>query len=264
MGRIEYKSIKIPYLNEERGLRIYLPKKYDISEEQSFPVLYMHDAQNLYFDSDAFYGNSWKVKDSMEQLESEGFTDGVIVVGIDTDPKRRLEDYSPWKNDIEHKDMKMGSHGGDGDKYCEFVVNTLKPYIDKEYRTLSGRDHTGVAGSSMGGIISTYLGVKYPNVFSKIGAFSTASWFAEKAFLGAIENSSLPKEQKFFIQVGTMEIEDTEEVSKIYIECNLRFEKQLLDKGVDKKDIKLIIAQGDTHNEKSWAKHFPGFIKFVY
>ena len=264
MGRIEYKSIEIPYQNEERALRIYLPKKYDISEEQSFSVLYMHDGQNLYFDGEATFGDSWKVKDTMEQLEEEGFTEGIIVVGIDNNPLTRLDEYSPWKNEIEHKDFKMGSHGGDGDKYAQFIVNTLKPFIDSEYRTLRNRDNTAVAGSSMGGIISTYLGIKYPNIFYKIGAFSTSSWFAEKSFLQSIQNSQLPKNQKFFIQVGTKESGDNEEMCQMYIESNLRFEKQLLDKGFNKEDILFVIGEGDIHNEKSWAKHFSSFIKFVF
>ncbi len=264
MGRIEYKSIGIPYLKEKRGLRIYLPKKYDLNKDIRFPVLYMHDAQNLYYDGHSSFGDSWKVKDTMEHLESEGFTDGIIVVGIDNDPISRLDEYSPWINDYEYGDIKMGAHGGDGEKYSQFIVNTLKPLIDSEYRTLRGREHTGVAGSSMGGIISTYLGVEYPYIFSKIGAFSTASWFAEKEFLNLIKDSTLPKDQKFFIQVGTLESEEDMEISKVYVDCNLRFKESLLNKGVREEDIRLIIGEGDIHNEKDWAKHFPDFIKFAF
>lgn len=264
MGRIEMKTIELPYLKDERKLRIYLPKQYDIEDNVYFPVLYMHDGQNLYFDEDASYGNSWKVKDTMAQLESEGFIDGIIVVGIDSNPKRRLDDYSPWKNSFEFNDVKRGTLGGDGDKYGEFIVNTLKPYIDKEYRTLRGREYTAVAGSSMGGMISIYLAIKYPNIFSKIGAFSTSSWFAEEEFLKMIDGSSNTQYQKFFIQVGTKESKDDIGLSQEYVDCSLRLINQLLKKGVGYSDIKLNIGVEDIHNEKSWAKHFPEFIKFVF
>lgn len=93
-------------------------------------------------------------------------------------------------------------------KYSQFIVKTLKPLIDREYRILKAREHTRVAGSSMGGIISAYLGVVYPHIFSKIGALSTTSWFAEAQFLKMIKNFTLRKDQKFFIQVGTRESEE--------------------------------------------------------
>lgn len=263
MGRIEMKSIEVPYLNEERKLRIYLPNNYDL-DNKFYPVLYMHDGMNLYFDEDAFYGYSWKVKDTMEQLESEGFTDGIIVVGIDVNPKRRLDDYSPWKNSFEYKDLKKNTKGGDGDKYGEFIVNTLKPYIDKEYRTLSGREHTSVAGSSMGGFISTYLGFKYPDIFSKIGIFSVSSWFAESDMLSFIDNSPISQSQMFYIQLGTQESNDDLEISQIYINCSIRLYQHLIKKGIPLDNIELTIGVGDIHNAKSWSKYFPEFIKFAF
>ena len=264
MGRIEMKSIVVPYLSEERNLRIYLPETYDVDENMSYPVLYMHDGQNLFYDEDAFNGDSWKVKDTMEQLESEGFVNGVIVVGIDNNGKRRLEEYSPWKNSFEYKDLRKDTIGGDGDKYGEFLVNTLKPYIDKEYRTVSGREHTAVAGSSAGGIISAYLGFKYPEVFSKIGLFSISSWFAEDEFLNFIDNASINRKQRYYIQVGTLEYEDDIEISQSYVDCSLRLYQRLIKKGIPLDNIKLTIGVGDTHNAKSWAKYFPEFIKFVF
>ncbi len=264
MGRIEMKSITLPYLNEERNLRIYLPQNYDTVQNISYPVLYMHDGMNLYFDKDAFYGNSWKIKDTMEQLESDGFTNGIIVVGIDANSKRRLEEYSPWKNTFEYKDLKKHTKGGDGDKYGEFIVNTLKPYIDREYRTLRGREDTAIAGSSMGGFISAYLGFKYPDIFSKIGIFSISSWFAEDEFLNFIDGSLINQNQRFYIQVGTQESDDDLVISQAYIDCSLRLCQQLIKKGIPLDNIKLTIGVGDIHNAKSWAKYFPEFIKFVF
>ncbi|MDF2820473.1 MAG: putative esterase [Clostridiales bacterium] len=272
MGRLEEKSITIPYLGSERKLRIYVPEKYDKDSKMKFPVLYLHDGQNMFVDEDATYGCSWKAGNAMELLEAEGYTDGIIMVGIDNDGIRRLDEYSPWINEMEinFDGIPTRSWGGEGDKYAEFIVNTLKPYIDREYRTLSEREYTGIAGSSMGGYISLYMGAKYTEVFSKIGGFSTASWFNETEFLKFLDQSPSLSSQKYYLHIGTQETFDREtntnnvEKSQQYIDTTLRTQRKLIEKGVLIENLKLVVGVDEYHHEKYWEKHFPEFIKFIF
>ena len=157
----------IPQLNRNRRIWLYLPPDY-ATTTKNYPVLYMHDAQNL-FDNETSFSGEWEVDESLNELHQQGDY-GCIVVGIDNGGVDRLNEYSPWVN------PQYG--GGQGDEYVEFLVSTLKPYIDANYRTLPGRNTTGIMGSSMGGLISMYGFSERQDVFSKAGIFSPAFWFS--------------------------------------------------------------------------------------
>jgi len=166
VGNIITFKMKIPQLdNRERRIWVYLPPDYNQSNRR-YPVLYMHDGQNL-FDQATSFAGEWQVDETLERLFKEkGFA--IIVVGIDNGGERRIDEYSPWVN------SEYG-RGGEGDAYVRFIVETLKPYIDSKYRTLP--NETGIMGSSLGGLISIYAGFKYPEVFKYVGAMSPAFWF---------------------------------------------------------------------------------------
>ena len=157
----------IPQLNRNRRIWLYLPPDYQ-SSLKKYPVLYMHDAQNL-FDVTTSFSGEWEVDESLNALHAQGDY-GCIVVGIDNGESHRLDEYSPWVN------TQYG--GGEGDEYLEFIVNILKPYIDTNYRTFPGRNTTGIMGSSMGGLISMYGFAERQDVFARAGIFSPAFWFA--------------------------------------------------------------------------------------
>jgi predicted alpha/beta superfamily hydrolase len=161
----------IPQLNRYRRIWLYLPPDYTTATNKLYPVLYMHDGQNLFDDNTSFSGE-WEVDETLNTLHAAGDY-GCIVVGIDNGGADRLNEYSPWVN------PQYG--GGQGEAYIEFIVNTLKPHIDANYRTLSGRNSTGIMGSSMGGLISMYGFSEHQNVFSRVGIFSPAFWFADSA-----------------------------------------------------------------------------------
>lgn len=153
--------------NRTRRIWLYLPPDYNSTSKQ-YPVLYMHDGQNL-FDAATSFAGEWQVDETLNALHSSG-NYGAIVVGIDNGGASRLNEYSPWNN------PQYG--GGEGAAYIDFIAQTLKPFIDANYRTLGSPEYTCLFGSSMGGLISTYGAVRYPNVFGKVGAFSPAYWFA--------------------------------------------------------------------------------------
>lgn len=268
MYKIIEDTIYLPYASHDRTLRIYLPNTYD--EHRSFPVIYMHDAQNLFDVKTSSYGHIWDIHTHLNrQYELVGFE--CIVVGIDNweGMNNRLNEYSPWvnsdiKNDSLLEDITTDV-GGLGKEYVDFLVNELKPYIDKKYKTLPNREHTAIIGSSMGGLISLYAGLKYPNIYSMIGAFSTAVWFAEKDLLDMIHAGKYDVPSKWYLDVGTNETSNSKKntFNKLYISGTENAYKALL-KHIPSSDALLVIDEGGIHNENYWSKRFPGALKFLF
>lgn len=225
-------EISMPQLEKSRTIRVWTPSDYQVSLDKRYPVLYMHDGQNLFDRETAAYGEIWDVHTAIETLMKKGEFGGVIVVGIDNAPDlERLDEYSPWVSERIEEMKEIGGYdrviGGQGIQYGQFLVETLKPHIDSHYRTLSDRENTGVAGSSMGGFISLYLGVEYPDVFSKIGAFSTAVWFADKALFKHLSKLDLSYKTKWYLDIGTEETsnKNVEGFNKLYVDGTLAVEK---------------------------------------
>lgn len=258
----------MPELDRKRMLRIYLPTGYEYSN-QSYPVVYMHDAQNLYELESAAYGMIWDIKTVMDQLGTE-LNSKFIVVGIDNaEGDDRLDEYSPWVNTSlkDTMDRFRGSnrdYGGLGQAYGAYIVNTLKPYIDKKYRTLVDPENTSIIGSSMGGIISLYIGMTYPHIFSKIGAFSTASWFCQEELEDFMKKVDL--NQRVYLDIGTKETSDptVEEFAQMYVDGSKRLYECLLATGIDETNVKLVVEEGADHSEISWARRFPAAFKWLY
>ena len=197
--RILADSFRLPQLGgRPRRIWLYLPPGYATSRRR-YPVLYLHDGQNIFDDATAYAGE-WAVDKTLNQLSASGQDPtGCVVVAIDNGGERRLDEYSPWVNERLKK-------GGEGSQYVEFLVRTLKPYIDQHYRTLPGPAHTGILGSSMGGLISLYAGVKYPAVFGRVGVFSPAFWFAKDSVLAFIRRQRpAPATSRFYFVAGPAE-----------------------------------------------------------
>lgn len=224
---------------------VYLPPNYEVSTKK-FPVIYMHDAQNL-FNEKTSYSGEWKVDESLNELFN-ATKKGFIVVGIENGGEERINEYTPWSNE------KYG--GGKGAVYIDFIVNILKPYIDKTYRTKTQQKFTGLVGSSLGGLISYYGGLKYPDTFGKIGALSTSFWFSSEVVDFTIQNGNI-NNVKLFLLVGKKEGEEM-------VEGTLKTEKLLLETGFSSKNLtSKIVAEGE-HNEALWNNEFLGVIKWLY
>lgn len=185
-------AFAIPQLGRTRRVWVYLPPDYATSGHR-YPVLYMHDGQNVFDDSTSGFGE-WGVDETLDSLYAAG-DPGVIVVAVDHGGTRRLDEYSPFRNE------RYG--GGEGDAYVDFLAHTLKPYIDRRYRTRPDRLNTGVAGSSMGGLISLYAALKYPQVFGRAGIFSPAFWFSDRNYAYArAARPPLPGTRFYFVTGG--------------------------------------------------------------
>jgi predicted alpha/beta superfamily hydrolase len=227
----------MPQFDRYRRIWLYLPPNYD-STNDSYPVLYMHDGQNL-FDAATSFAGEWEVDETLNELYEDG-KPVPIVVGIDNGGDDRIDEYTPWPNQT--------YGGGDGDLYAQFIVETLKPYIDENYRTKPQREHTGVMGSSLGGLISHYIGIKYQNVFSKAGIFSPSYWFNDSVYDFTFITGK-QEDMKIYMMGGSDE-------SSGLVGQMMAMMDTLLASGYGEDEMALKVVQGGQHNEQLWREQF--------
>ena len=240
----------MPQLNTSRRIWIYLPPGYKDSKKH-YPVMYLQDGQNLFDEMTSAFGQEWGVDECLDSLIAKG-KPACIVVGIDNGQATRMSEYNPyeftWKDSTQSQIILPK-----GDAYLRFLISTLKPFIDKKYRTLSSKENTVIAGSSMGGLISYYAALKYPEVFGKAGVFSPAFWTAPSIKM-LTDSVSKKINGKFFFYMGGLEgsryIMDMNEVAeKLGIHSNAM--------------IYLVTDAEGSHNEKAWRKWFAEFYKWI-
>ena len=230
-------AFRMPQLNRVRRIWIYLPPDYNASNSR-YGVMYMHDGQNVFDDSTSFAGE-WGVDELMDSISAK--KKEMIVVGIDNGGAKRINEYCPY--DME----RFGK--GEGDEYLEFLVRTLKPYIDKNYRTKKDKEDTYIAGSSMGGLISMYAVLKYPKVFGGAGVFSPAFWVGPKIF-DDIEKKGRQVNSKIYFYCGGEENETMEpDMIKAFEEM----------RSVSKSKMETSVRPGGKHTESVWREEFPLF-----
>lgn len=227
----------MPQLDRTRRIWIYLPPYYE-SSGLDYPVLYMQDGQNLFDDSTSFAGE-WHVDETLNDLCDEGYK-VPIVVGIDHGGEDRQNEYTPWAH------PQYG--GGDGDLYMEFVVENLKPYVDAHYRTIPGREGTGIMGSSLGGLISHFGALKYQEVISKAGIFSPSYWFSDSVWQFTRE-AGRQDAMRMYLMCGGAEGQGT-------INNVLDMRDTLLASGFSADEVTTTIIPGGEHNEALWSSDF--------
>ena len=232
-GKVTTFTIEAPQLQTSKKIWLYLPHNYNVSEKK-YPVIYMHDAQNLFDDKTAFAGE-WHVDETLDSLNAE-----VIIVGIEHGNEKRMDELTPYPNE------KYG--GGKADAYLDFIVTTLKPHIDANYRTKVGKMNTAIAGSSLGGLVSYYAILKYPKVFGKAAVFSPSFWFNNTIYT-LTENTKNLKTKLYFM-CGDNEGETT--VTDMDKMVDLVNDKRCTCMHLTKK----VVIAGGKHNEKLWAKEF--------
>jgi predicted alpha/beta superfamily hydrolase len=232
----------IPQLDRTRRIWLYLPPDYAKSKKK-YPVLYMHDGQNL-FENKTSYSGEWGVDEYLDSIFKKGEKE-VIVVGIDNGLIKRMQEYNPWEF------QNFGK--GEGDKYFDFLVETLKPFIDEHYRTLKDKPNTFIAGSSMGGLISLYAILKYPQVYGGAGIFSPAFWTASGIDSTAIADAKKVNSKLFFYAGG--------KEGDSMVPDMKRIEKEIKERS--KSPVKEIIDENQHHNEAAWRKYFPDFYEWT-
>jgi len=189
-------AFAMPQLGRTRRVWLYLPPDYATTSRR-FPVLYLQDGQNVFDDATSFAGE-WGVDETLDSVEAAGGPD-VIVVAVDNGGAKRLDEYQPWPGNM------PGVGGGEGMRYVDFLVRTLKPYVDAHYRTRPDRLHTGVGGSSLGGLISFYAAIKYPKVFGRALVFSPSFFINPQIFALARAARPLRPAARFYFVSGQNE-----------------------------------------------------------
>lgn len=242
-------DVTIPPLSGEKTRRgyVYLPENYDREPDKRYPVLYMFDGHNVFFDEDATFGKSWGMKDFLDRNPRD-----LIVVGIECNDEgwRRLNEYSPV--DFSYRDI--GSIKGEGKVYMDWLTGTLKPYIDRTYRTLTDRENTAIGGSSMGGLMSLYAACYYNEVFQKAACLSPSLWVNPEATTAMLKAAAPNPDTCIYMDYGSGELDNHDgnpEVLRSAVVILLQKELKLTFR----------IVPGGTHCEASWEKQIPVFMQ---
>lgn len=229
-------TIEAPQLQTTKKIWLYLPKSYTTHPEKKYPVIYMHDAQNL-FDKKTAYAGEWEIDETLDRLNAD-----VIVIGIEHGNDKRMDELTPFKNE------KYG--GGKADDYLSFIVNTLKPHVDTTYRTKTKAKNTTIFGSSLGGLTSFYAVLKYPEVFGKAGVFSPSFWFSDEIY-DMMKKAPKTKAKVYFL-CGDSESKEIDVAADMNKMAKLLDENRCYCLHLTQKTI----VKGGEHNEKLWREAF--------
>jgi len=252
-------NIRSPQLGNRRDILVYLPPSYDDAQQKRYPVLYMHDGYNL-FDEATSYTGEWQVDETMERLANEEGLE-VIVVGIPNNGPQRMDEYSPFV------DRRYG--GGKGNEYLTFLMHTVKSLIDRDFRTLPNKRNTGLAGSSMGGLISLYGFFRYPSLIGFAGVMSPSLWFANRAIYGYVKTAPY-QHGRLYLDAGTREMGGAWPDQALLVARSRRYyasvramKRLLVKKGYrPTRNLLHIEDAGANHNEAAWAYRLPNVIRF--
>ena len=243
--------IQIPGLETEKPRRLYvcLPRHYEKTDRR-YPVVYMFDGHNVFYDSHATYGKSWGVREYLKKTKRE-----LIVVGIECNPEgnKRLSEYSPW----DFSRWGLGLMEGRGRQTMDWITQVLKPEIDAQYRTLPDREHTMIAGSSMGGLMSVYAAVRYNDVFSRAAALSPCLFLHPAKINEMIKTHPLKKPTRIYMDYGSGETEEKADDWALMFRTAARLSKT----GAH---VAARVVPGAMHCEAAWEKRIPLFMDFLW
>ena len=236
---------------ESRQFSVALPRAYFEDPGRRFPVFYLHDGQNL-FDPHTSYipGSTWQANETADRLAAAGAIEPVILVGINNTGLRRMAEYTPTR------DFRLG--GGEGHLYGQLLVEELKPFIDSTYRTRTDASETGLGGSSLGGLVSLYLGLRYPEIFGRLAVISPSIWWDHRSVLTLVSRLEQKLDLKIWLDIGTGEgqrhVRDTDLLNQMLIRKGWRAGQ----------DLSMTVVPGAVHSEHAWASRFDQILEFLY
>ena len=246
----KHEGFRSRFLRNQRDLIIYLPPGYDADPGRRFPVLYLHDGQNLFDGATSFIpGMDWHVGQTADACIDAGTVAPLIIVGM-YNTKARIREYTPTHV------PKLG--GGRADRYAKFLIEEVKPFIQRNYRTTHGPENTGIGGSSLGGLVSLYVSLKLPHIFGRIAALSPSVWWNQRIMLRFAEAADVRPRPRIWLDIGTKEgpriVQDVEQ-----------FRDVLLQKGWELgRDLHYERVEGAEHNEAAWAQRVGPFLQFLF
>lgn len=245
-------TLESKVLGNSRDVLVYLPPGYHQETRRRYPVLYLHDGQNVFDGATSFIPNQeWRADEAAESLIRAGLVEPLIIVAVPNAGAARIDEYTPTRDTVRNA-------GGRGSDYARMLIEELKPRIDREYRTKIDARNTGLAGSSLGGLITLWLGLDHPNIFGKLGVFSPSLWWDQQASLKKVEalKSKLPL--TVWMDMGTLESPQAagqaQAVAKVLREKGWR----------DGRDFVYVEEGYAGHNEAAWARRFPSMLMFLF
>ena len=252
LERLENFHFHSGILPDDRTVSVHLPVEYAREPERRFPVLYLHDGQNLFDDRTAYVpGHTWRAGATADRMAATGAAEPVVLVGVGNTGLRRMAEYTPTR------DVRMG--GGEGDRYGRLLVEELKPWVDAQYRTEPEAARTGLGGSSLGGLISLYLGFRYPEVFTRLAVLSPSLWWDRRSIFLDVADAGRPKPPlRIWLDIGTAEglrhVRDTELLGRRLVGLGWSAGK----------DLALTVVEGGAHTEDAWADRLDRVLGFLY
>lgn len=248
---IKHQGFPSRFLRNRRDLIVYLPPGYEAHPQQTFPVLYLHDGQNLFEGTTSFIpGMDWHVGQTADQCIEQGSVEPLVIVGIYNAGTQRIGEYTPTRA------PKLG--GGRANRYAQFLLEEVRPFTSSQYRVKQGAENTGIGGSSLGGLVSLYAGLRYPQIFGKIAALSPSVWWNERVILRFAATASVEPLPRVWLDIGTKEgpriVDDVERFRDILIGKGWQLDRSLHYQRVE----------GAEHNEAAWAQRVGPFLQFLF
>jgi predicted alpha/beta superfamily hydrolase len=244
-----HESFRSQFLSTERTLIVFVPPGYEGDEARRYPVLYLHDGQNI-FDKATAFGEEWRADETAQRLIESGAVEPMIMVGIYNTGEHRLDEYTP--TGVE------GKGGGQADAYGQMLVQEVKPFIDQHYRTLPSTENTALGGSSLGGLVTMHLGLKYPTVFGKLAVLSPSVWWDGRVILREVEALPGKLPLRIWLDAGTGEGQEVTSDTRMLRDA-------LIAKGWTLEgDLRYYEAEGAGHDERSWAARMDAVLAFLF
>ena len=238
------------FLDSAHDVIVYLPPGYDDYSERRYPVLYMQDGQNLFDEATAFAGE-WRLDEATEQMIEAGLVTPLIIVGIYNAGAYRIDEYTPTRDSARRA-------GGNADRYGRMLVDELKPFVDAEYRTLPDAANTGIGGSSLGGLVSLYLALKYSGIFWNVAVLSPSVWWDNRFIVRRVRALGTAPPLRVWLSTGTAEGDGVVAGAR-------RVRDALIAKGwVEGESLHYEEIEGAAHTESAWADVAPAMLRFLY
>ena len=243
------------FLPDDRDVLVYLPPGYESDTGRHYPVLYLHDGQNLFDGATSFVeGQEWHVDETAEDLITRGVIQPIIVVGVYNTGSHRMDEYTPTP------DPRMG-HGGKANLYGRMLTEELKPFIDTVYRTQKDASHTALGGSSLGGLVTLYIGLRNPKVFGKLAVMSPSVWWDKRTILHDVRHLTGKPALKIWLDIGTAEGQRPQRI----VGDVRKLRDVLVRKGwKEGQDLMYVEAEGAGHNEGAWASRVGSMMRFLF
>jgi predicted alpha/beta superfamily hydrolase len=256
IGNLRLHELRSRIFRNTRCVRVWLPPDYDVSPETRYPVLYLNDGQNLFDPATAFAGVDWRAGAAAEFLIREKKIPPIIIVGIDNTGKNRVKEYIPYRS------QEPRVFGAQGKRYPEFLLREVMPLIEKHYRTAKGPEHTGLGGSSLGGLITLYSELALPGIFGRLLIESPSLWVANRRILEECRDfHSWPS--RIYLGMGTSEVGNSAKDAQAV--NDVRELEKILHAAIHKTArLRVMVTEGGMHNEATWAARFPEALEFLF